>query len=150
MDENQNKINPEPFDSGRDALLSDTFPPSGTVIPDKSAKKGRSGRGGGFFKKIVRYIFISMFVISLITNFYLALLLSGGMTERVVFTRRIAKVVNWVLLAIIFFLVVTPVGLFFRVIGRDPLNRKLDPNAKTYWKERTDGKNIPDSMGNQF
>ena len=83
MDENQNQINPEPFDSGRDALLSGSPTPPGAIDAGQSAKNGRSGWGGGFIKKIVKYIFISVFVISLITNFYLVLLLSGGMTERV-------------------------------------------------------------------
>lgn len=41
-----------------------------------------------------------------------------------------------VVLTIFFFLVLTPVGLFFRLIGRDALNRKLDRQAKTYWIEK--------------
>ena len=83
MDENQDQINSDPFDSGRDALLSGPAGPPVTVDAGKSAKNGRSGKGSGIVKKIVRYLFISIFVISLITNFYLVLLLSSGMTERV-------------------------------------------------------------------
>ena len=82
MDENQSQINPESANSGRDAILSETYPPAASGDTGKSKKRGRSGQGSSFFKKIIRYIFISMFVISVITNFYLVLLLSGGMTER--------------------------------------------------------------------
>lgn len=42
-------------------------------------------------------------------------------------------VMTRVLLTIFFFLVLTPVGLFFRLIGRDALHRKIDRGAATYW-----------------
>lgn len=45
----------------------------------------------------------------------------------------IGFVLSHVILAIIFFGIITPVGLAFRVIGRDPLHRKLDRNAVSYW-----------------
>jgi len=38
--------------------------------------------------------------------------------------------------ATVFFLVITPVALFFKLIGRDALERKIDKNATTYWKPR--------------
>ncbi|MEX1054605.1 MAG: SxtJ family membrane protein [Rhodothermales bacterium] len=38
-----------------------------------------------------------------------------------------------VLLTLVFFLVVTPIGLLMRAFGRDPLNRKLDKNVSSYW-----------------
>lgn len=45
-------------------------------------------------------------------------------------------VMTRVLLTIFFFLVLTPVGLLFRLIGRDVLNRKLDRDAATYWETK--------------
>lgn len=45
----------------------------------------------------------------------------------------LGAVMTRVLLTIFFLLVVTPVGLFFRLIGRDVLHRKFDRQAKTYW-----------------
>ena len=41
-----------------------------------------------------------------------------------------------VLLTLFFFLVITPVGLFFKLIGRDALHRKLDRDAATYWIDK--------------
>ena len=41
--------------------------------------------------------------------------------------------VSRIILTIFFFLVLTPVGLFFRLTGRDVLKRKLEPDAETYW-----------------
>jgi hypothetical protein len=45
-------------------------------------------------------------------------------------------VVTHVILTLFFFLVVTPLGLLQRAFGRDPLERRLDPGASTYWIAR--------------
>jgi len=37
-------------------------------------------------------------------------------------------------MALIFYGVFTPLALFFRLIGRDALRRKLDRTASTYWE----------------
>ena len=36
-------------------------------------------------------------------------------------------------------MVVTPVAVIMRICGRDPMLRKFDPSAKTYWIKRTPG-----------
>lgn len=45
-------------------------------------------------------------------------------------------VVSTVLLTLFFYLVITPVGLLARLVGKDFLSRKLDPNAASYWLPR--------------
>lgn len=45
----------------------------------------------------------------------------------------IGWVISHVLLAIIFYGIFTPVGLIFKMIGRDLMNRAYDVQAKTYW-----------------
>jgi hypothetical protein len=58
----------------------------------------------------------------------------------------LGKVVSPIIMGIIFFLVVTPIGLIMRLLGKDLLNVKYNKN-KTYWIE----KNGPKSkMKNQF
>ncbi len=52
------------------------------------------------------------------------------------FALALGFVMTRVLLTIFFFVVLTPVALFFRIIGRDALNRKLDPQAASYWIEK--------------
>jgi hypothetical protein len=32
--------------------------------------------------------------------------------------------------------VITPVALYFKLIGRDSLERRIDKNVPTYWKPR--------------
>lgn len=49
----------------------------------------------------------------------------------------IGLVVSYVVMLIMYFLVITPIGLVMRLVGRDPMNRKFDPAASTYWIKRT-------------
>ena len=49
-------------------------------------------------------------------------------------TWPIGWVVSKLALGLLYFLVFTPIALFFRMIGRDALQRKADPAAKTYWE----------------
>jgi hypothetical protein len=44
--------------------------------------------------------------------------------------------VSRIVLTIIFFLVITPMALIFRVIGKDPMERKLDRKATSYWSKK--------------
>ena len=58
----------------------------------------------------------------------------------------LGKIVSPLIMGIIFFLVVTPIGLIMRLLGKDVLNLKYNKN-KSYWIE----KNGPKSkMKNQF
>jgi hypothetical protein len=45
-------------------------------------------------------------------------------------------VVSTILLTLFFYLVVTPVGLLARVLGRDFLDRRFDKGAGSYWRDR--------------
>lgn len=40
-------------------------------------------------------------------------------------------------LALLFYVVLTPIGLIFKLIGRDALKRRLDRAAPTYWEAYT-------------
>ena len=51
-------------------------------------------------------------------------------------TLPIGYVVSFVILAIMFYGVITPIGLFMRLIGRDTMQRKLQPELATYWEPR--------------
>ncbi len=58
----------------------------------------------------------------------------------------LGKIISPLIMGIIFFLVVTPIGLIMRIFGKDVLNLKYN-NNQSYWIE----KNGPKSrMKNQF
>ncbi|MCH7558203.1 MAG: hypothetical protein IIB56_12220 [Planctomycetes bacterium] len=64
-------------------------------------------------------------------------------------TFPIGLVVSFTLLMAFYFLMLTPVGLFFRLIGRDALGRKFDPAADSYWLQRKPPEN-PERYFQQF
>ena len=41
-----------------------------------------------------------------------------------------------VILSVLFYLVVTPIGLLAKLLGKDFLDRKIEKNKKTYWNFR--------------
>jgi hypothetical protein len=48
----------------------------------------------------------------------------------------IGWLVSHLLLAAIYYLVVTPIGVMMRVCRYDPMQRRFDRQAATYWKPR--------------
>ena len=41
--------------------------------------------------------------------------------------------VSFTLMAVFYYLLLTPLALVFRLMGRDPLDRRFDPDASSYW-----------------
>jgi len=58
----------------------------------------------------------------------------------------LGKIISPVIMGIIFFLVVTPIGLIMRLLGKDVLNLKYN-KSKSYWIEKSGPKS---KMKNQF
>ncbi len=58
----------------------------------------------------------------------------------------LGRIISPLIMGIIFFLVVTPIGLIMRVLGKDMLNLKFN-NSKSYWIKKNDTKS---EMKNQF
>ena len=58
----------------------------------------------------------------------------------------LGKIVSPIIMGIIFFFVVTPIGFIMRAIGKDLINLKYN-NNKSYWVEKTGPKS---KMKNQF
>jgi len=44
--------------------------------------------------------------------------------------------VSHVLLAAVFYLVLTPIGLAMRLLGRDPMERRFERSGSSYWRRR--------------
>ena len=48
----------------------------------------------------------------------------------------LGSVIAPVVMVLVYVLTVLPVGLCFRLLGKDPLARKPDPQARSYWIKR--------------
>ena len=60
------------------------------------------------------------------------------------------KIISPVMLAALFFLVVTPTGILMRIFSGNPLKPKFDPKADSYWIKRDPPGPKPESMSDQF
>jgi hypothetical protein len=55
-----------------------------------------------------------------------------------------------VIMGLVFYTTVTPIGLVRCLLGKDPLRLRFDRNAVTYWIERHPPGPAPDTMPRQF
>jgi hypothetical protein len=44
-------------------------------------------------------------------------------------------VLSYLVLALLFYGLLTPLGVVFRLLGRDPLERRFEPDRASYWKD---------------
>ena len=49
------------------------------------------------------------------------------------FGELLGKIVAPIVMSIVFFVIITPIGVFLKIIGKDVLSLKLDKNIKSYW-----------------
>ena len=54
------------------------------------------------------------------------------------------------IMGLVFYTTVTPIGLVRRLLGQDPLGLRFDSGAVTYWIERHPPGPAPDTMPRQF
>jgi hypothetical protein len=62
----------------------------------------------------------------------------------------LGKVVTPLVMGVLFFVTVTPVGILMRLFGKDPLRLKRDPTAKSYWLDRSQSGRRAESLKDQF
>ena len=62
----------------------------------------------------------------------------------------IGRIVSPMVTAMLFYTVVTPTALLFRILGKDPLRLSRDPQVGSYWIERQPPGPAPETMTNQF
>jgi hypothetical protein len=62
----------------------------------------------------------------------------------------LGRVVTPLVMGLIYFGLVTPLGLLMRLSGKDPMQRRFDPTASSYWIEREPKGPDPTTMERQF
>lgn len=60
----------------------------------------------------------------------------------IVVTFPIGWVISRLLLCLVFYCLFTPLGLFFRLIGRDVLGKRLIPESSSYWSAKSESKDL--------
>ena len=51
-------------------------------------------------------------------------------------TDVVGQVITKFLLSIIFFIIITPIGVIMRVLGKDALDKNIDKKKESYWVSR--------------
>ena len=59
----------------------------------------------------------------------------------------LGSIVSPIVMGIVFFIIVTPIGIIMRIIGKDLLNKKINNSVKSYWIKR---EQVIGTMKNQF
>jgi hypothetical protein len=59
-------------------------------------------------------------------------------------------IVSPIILGVIFYLCIAPIGFLMRLSGKDPLRLRYEPEADSYWIKRMPPGPQPDSFKNQF
>jgi hypothetical protein len=62
----------------------------------------------------------------------------------------LGNIVGPIALGVVFYGVVSPLGIILRLTGKDPLRLKLDRSANSYWIPREPPGPPPDSLTDQF
>ena len=63
---------------------------------------------------------------------------------------KLFKIVNPIIMGVVFFAVLTPIALIMRGVGRDPLRLRFEPEKPSYWLDRTSVGERQTSMTDQF
>jgi hypothetical protein len=60
------------------------------------------------------------------------------------------KIMTPLIMGVLFYLTITPIGLLMRILGKRPLDLDFDDRAASYWVHRSSPAPAPDSMKRQF
>ncbi len=67
---------------------------------------------------------------------------------------KIAHAIGWfntrVILAFLYFFILTPIGLIARLLGKDPMDRKIDKKKESYWHDHKCRVASRESLERQF
>jgi hypothetical protein len=105
-----------------------------------------AGTASGWFEGVLAGIGALLFVFGLIAPARLAPL-NRAWTK---LGLLLFKVVNPVVLGVIYLTTIVPIGLLLRLTGRNPLHLKFDRQATSYWAVREPPGPAPETMTQQF
>ncbi len=96
-------------------------------------KNGLFGFDFGAAGPVIMKVFLGLGAASGLLALIAPILLLPLYLALMILSYPIGFVISYVLMGILFYGLLTPVGLVFRIIGRDALKRKFDPDASSYY-----------------
>ena len=95
------------------------------------------------------HILMTVGVVLCVTSLILPVILKPFYFAWMTFAVILGWFMTRVILSLIFYGIVTPIGLFSRLLGKEFLNLKLNKTENTYWNYRNNDRLITD-YGKQF
>ena len=100
-------------------------------------------------KIILFYIFLSLFSLTLILTIFKPSLLKPFNKLWMLLGYLMGRIMNPIVMGIVFFLMITPIAVISRIFKRDELLIK-NKDRSSMWKQRLEKHITPESFDNQF
>lgn len=97
-----------------------------------------------------RIIALGVTVILVVVGLFAPRILSLPARAWLALAKALNRVTSAVVLAIIYLVVITPTGLYRRILKRDALQRAFDPAAPTYWADREEPSPSAETLPRQY
>ena len=97
-----------------------------------------------------RLIGLGVSIILLVIGLFAPRILSAPARAWLALAALLNRTVSAVVLAIIYLVVITPMGLYRRLTRKDALQRALDPTASTYWTDREEPSPRAETLPRQY
>jgi len=101
-------------------------------------------------RKEINFYFLAAGAFFLLAGMSAPRLLAPLYKAWMVFALVMGFIVSRIILTVLFFLVITPIGLIARIFGKDLLDERIRKTENTYWKMREDGPKPAESYENQY
>ena len=101
-------------------------------------------------KFLLSIIFLSISLFFLVIAFLYPSILTPLKKLWLRFGLILHLITNPIIMALIFYVVFLPIGLILKILKKDPLNRKFDPEVNSYWINRDKDQDNKTSLKNQF
>lgn len=99
-----------------------------------------------FINSSINLTFLTISIIFIILSFVFPSIFKYPNLIWFKFGRLLGFIISPIILSIVYLSVIMPIGIIFKIIKKDPLEKLFDSNQKTYWKEKIS----TSSMRDQF
>jgi hypothetical protein len=97
-----------------------------------------------------RFIALGVTIIFLMIGLFVPRIVSVPARAWLALAALLNRTISAVVTAIIYLVVITPMGLYRRISGKDALQRRFDPSASTYWTEREEPSPRAETLSRQY
>tara|TARA_B100000965_G_scaffold124007_1_gene102614 strand:- start:18408 stop:18803 length:396 start_codon:yes stop_codon:yes gene_type:complete len=99
-----------------------------------------------FVNSSINLIFLTFSIIFIILSFIFPSIFKYPNLIWFKFGRLLGFIISPIILSIVYLSVMMPIGIIFKIIKKDPLEKLFDSNQKTYWKEKISSSSMRDQF----